>query len=166
MRAPIIAVLLALAACDRGGAETAAAAPAAEAGAAQAWLEQNRRQPGVQVTPSGLQYKVVRAGPADGRRPQEGDEVKVHYEGTLTDGTVFDSSYQDGAPRVFTVGQLVEGWNEALQLMRPGDQWLLYVPPSLGYGPESMGPIPGNSVLVFRMEMLDVLPAGGGVQRG
>jgi peptidylprolyl isomerase/FKBP-type peptidyl-prolyl cis-trans isomerase FklB len=162
MRAPIIAVLLALAACERGGAET----PAPGAGVALAWMEQNRAQQGVQTTASGLQYKVVRAGPADGRRPQEGDEVKVHYEGTLTDGTVFDSSYQDGAPRVFTVGRLVPGWNEALQLMRPGDEWLLYVPPSLGYGEEDMGPIPGNSVLVFRMEMLDVLPAGGGVQRG
>jgi peptidylprolyl isomerase/FKBP-type peptidyl-prolyl cis-trans isomerase FklB len=165
MRAPIIAFLLALAACDRGGAE-APAAPAPPTGAAAAFLAENRRQEGVQVTASGLQYKVVRAGPADGRRPQEGDEVKVHYEGTLTDGTVFDSSYQDGAPRVFTVGRLVDGWNEALQLMRPGDEWLLYVPPSLGYGAEGLGPIPGNSVLVFRMELLDVLPAGGGVQRG
>ncbi len=163
MRATIIAVLLALAACDRGGAETP---PAADPGAAQAWMEQNKTQQGVQVTASGLQYKVVRAGPADGRRPQEGDEVKVHYEGTLTDGTVFDSSYRDGSPRVFTVGQLVDGWNEALQLMRPGDEWLLYVPPSLGYGEDGIGPIPPNSVLVFRMEMLDVLPAGGGVQRG
>ena len=163
MRAPIIAVLLALTACERGGAETP---PAQEPGVAQAWLDQNRRQQGVQTTASGLQYKVVRAGPAGGRRPQEGDEVKVHYEGTLTDGTVFDSSYQDGAPRVFTVGDLVEGWNEALQLMRPGDEWLLYVPPSLGYGENGIGPIPPNSVLVFRMEMLDVLPAGGGVQRG
>jgi peptidylprolyl isomerase/FKBP-type peptidyl-prolyl cis-trans isomerase FklB len=92
--------------------------------------------------------------------------VKVHYEGTLTDGQVFDSSYQAGAPAVFTVGEVVEGWNEVLQLMRPGDEWLVYIPPQLGYGEGGAGPIPPNSVLVFRMELLDVLPRGGGVQRG
>ena len=158
MRAVLLAVLLSLAACDRGD-------PAAE-GAARAFLEQNRKEPGIKVTKSGLQYKVLRAAPAGALRPKPGDTVKVHYEGTLTDGTVFDSSYQQGVPAVFQVGDLVEGWNEALQLMHVGEEWLLFVPPDLAYGEHGAGPIPPNSVLVFRMEMLDVLPAGGGVQRG
>ena len=161
MRAPLLAVLLLLAACDR----EAAASPEAAA-AAQAFLEQNRTQAGVQTTASGLQYKVIRSGPADGVRPRPGDDIKVHYEGALTNGEVFDSSYRDGTPRVFTLGELVPGWEEALPMMRPGDEWMLYVPPALGYGEEGVGPIPPNSVLVFRMELLDVLPRGGGVERG
>ena len=162
MRAPLIAALLLLSACNRGEEADSPATP----GPAQLFLTENRTEAGVKTTESGLQYKVIRSGPDDGVRPKVGDEVKVHYEGTLTDGTVFDSSYQSGAPRVFTVGQLVPGWDEVLQLMRPGDEWLVYVPPALGYGERGVGPIPPNSVLVFRMELLDVLPLGGGVQRG
>ena len=158
MRAVLLAVLLALSACDRGGSEAE--------GAARAFLEQNRKEPGIKVTASGLQYKVVRAAAPNAARPKRGDTVKVHYEGTLTDGTVFDSSYQQGVPAVFTVGALVEGWNEALQLMRVGEEWLLFVPPDLAYGEHGAGPIPPNSVLVFRMELLDVLPDEGGVQHG
>ena len=159
--AAAVVAALAFTGCDRGQ-------PAAQVSPeAQAFLDKNKAEPGVKTTASGLQYKVVRAGPADGRRPQPGDEVKVHYQGTLLDGTVFDSTYQQGAPAVFEVGQLVEGWNEALQLMRPGDEFLLYVPPGLAYGDEGAGGvIPPGAVLVFRMELLDVLPKGGGVQRG
>ena len=166
MRAALFAALILLGACNRGDAADPPTSPGPAAAEAQAWLDKNKSEAGVQTTASGLQYKVVRAGPADGVRPKKGDEVKVHYEGTLTDGQVFDSSYQQGVPAVFAVGDLVEGWNEVLTLMRPGDQWLVYVPPELGYGERSMGPIPPNSVLVFRMELLDVLPKGGGVQRG
>ena len=161
----VLAALLALAACDRS--ETKAQ-PAPLTGPGADFLAKNKADPAVKTTASGLQYKVVRAGPAEGAHPQDGDEVKVHYEGTLLDGTVFDSSYQQGAPAVFEVGQLVDGWNEALKLMKPGDEFLLYVPPSLAYGEQGAGGgvIPPNSVLVFRMELLDVLPKGAGVQRG
>jgi peptidylprolyl isomerase/FKBP-type peptidyl-prolyl cis-trans isomerase FklB len=159
-----LAVALSLAACDRSQSAPAASAPTGEA---KAFLDRNAREEGVKTTASGLQYKVVRSGPADGVRPKEGDEVKVHYQGSLIDGTVFDSSYQQGVPAIFEVGQLVDGWNEALQLMKPGDEFLLYVPPNLAYGEEGAGGvIPPNAVLVFRMELLDVLPRGGGVQRG
>lgn len=152
-------VLMGAAACQRGP-------EAAPPGEAEAFLAKNKVEPGVTTTKSGLQYKVVRAGGADGIRPREGDTVKVHYEGKLPSGEVFDSSFEQGTPAVFTVGDLVPGWNEALQLMRPGDEWLLTVPPALGYGEEGIGPIPGDSVLVFRMQLLDVLPRGGAVAVG
>ena len=158
MRAVLLAVLLSLAACDK--------APEVRT-EDKAFLEQNRKQPGVKVTNSGLQYKVLRAAPPGAPRAKRGDTVKVHYEGTLTDGTVFDSSYQQGVPAVFQVGDLVEGWNEVLQLMRAGDEWIVVLPPELAYGEAGAPPvIPPNSVLVFRMELLDVLPDGGPVQRG
>ena len=155
---------LALAGCGQifgtpGQAPAEAASSPAEA---SAFLEKNARAEGVVVRPSGLQYKVVRSGPAEGPRPAMGDEVKVHYHGTLPDGTVFDSSYESGQPAVFTVGQLVEGFNEALTLMRPGDIWYIYLPPELGYGDRPAGQIPPGSVLVFKLEMIGVLPHGGG----
>jgi peptidylprolyl isomerase/FKBP-type peptidyl-prolyl cis-trans isomerase FklB len=153
-------MLMAASACQRGPEPM-------EPAEAQAYLARNKAAPGVQTTASGLQYKVVRSGPATGIRPRLGDAVKVHYEGKLVSGEVFDSSYERGTPQVFTVGDLVEGWNEALQLMRPGDEWLLTVPPELGYGADGAGGvIPGGAVLIFRMEMLGVLPQGGAVGRG
>ena len=115
-------------------------------------------QPGMTATASGLIYKVEHAGPASGAHPRLGDQVRVSYVGKLTDGTVFDSSDSNGGPVVMTVGALVPGWNEALQLMRPGDDWSLYLPPSLGYGDQPTGPIPANSVMVFRMQLLATLP--------
>ena len=138
-----------------------------QSGKAQAFLAQNARQPGVHVLPSGLQFKVVRSGPADGLRPQLGDEVKVNYEGKLIDNTVFDSSYQRGVPAAMPLKGLIKGWQEALQLMRPGDEWILYVPPSLGYGDEGAGGvIPPGAALVFRIELVGVLPGEGRVQQG
>ena len=148
---PALLALLLFAACNQGP----EAVPTAESNAV---LEQNAAAPGVVTLPSGLQYKVVKGGPADGYRPKPGDAVKVHYEGRLPSGEVFDSSYEAGTPSVFTVGQLVPGWNQALQLMKPGDVWELTVPPKLGYGDEGAGPIPPGSVLIFKMELLDVLP--------
>jgi len=126
--------------------------------AAQAFMAQNAKQPGVVTLADGLQYKVVRSGPPSGPKPAPTDEVKVNYEGKLVDGTVFDSSYERGVPASFPLQGLVAAWKEALVMMRPGDEWILYVPPELGYGAQDKGPIPGNSVMIFRIELIDVLP--------
>jgi len=134
-----------------------AAAPAAPDPAA--FLAQNAKAPGVTTLPSGLQYKVLKAGDAKGPSPKPGDAIKVHYEGKLADGTVFDSSFQRGKPVLMPLGGLVPAWMEALPLMHPGDEWILYVPPDLGYGPEGQGPIPPNSVLIFRIQFLGMLSA-------
>jgi len=146
------AAVLVLAACSPPGEGVA------NADAAAAFLADNAQEPGVVTLPSGLQYRVVRSGPESGAHPRPQDEVRVHYEGTLVDGTVFDSSYREGAPVVFTLGNLIPGWVEGIGLMRPGDEWFLYVPPELGYGARTAGQIPPNSVLVFRIELLGVLP--------
>jgi FKBP-type peptidyl-prolyl cis-trans isomerase FklB len=124
-----------------------------------AWLAANAKQPGVITTASGLQYKIVKAGDAKGPSPKEGDVIKVNYEGTLIDGTVFDSSFKRGKPALMPLGNLVPGWMEALPKMHKGDEWLLYVSPELGYGPEGRGPIPANSVMVFKLQLLDFLSA-------
>lgn len=125
--------------------------------AADAFMAQNAKQPGVITLPEGLQYKVVRSGPNGGMHPTRADEVKVHYEGKLVDGTIFDSSYERGVPASFPLDGLVPAWIIALQRMKAGDEWILYVPPALGYGADDKGPIPGNSVMIFRIELLDVL---------
>lgn len=154
-----------LSACGPKTPDPALAQSAAEA---KAFMEKNASAEGVHVLPSGLQYKVIRSGPADGMRPQETDEVKVHYEGKFLDGKVFDSSYERGMPAAMPLKALIPGWVEALKLMRPGDEWMLYVPPELGYGEEGAGggEIPPNSVLIFRIELLGVLPGPGRVGQG
>ncbi len=157
----LIALLAAspLTACAREqvAPETATPSPAAAEG--QAWLAKNKTEPGVVTTASGLQYKVLGSGPKTGIPPKAGDLMRLHYEGALTDGTVFDSSYQRGAPAVLPLGSLVPGWEEALPLMRKGDVWMLYTPSELGYGSEGAGGvIPPDAVLVFKVELLDVLP--------
>ncbi len=153
------ALVLGLAAC--GG------APAGEgAEAAKAHMAKNARKDGVVTLPSGVQYEIVRAGPAEGLKPGPHDEVKVHYEGRLVDGEVFDSSYERGVPAAMPLQALIPAWIEVLQLMRPGDEWLITVPPEMGYGERGQGPIPPNSVLIFRIELIDVLPAPGRVQQG
>ncbi|WP_091736460.1 FKBP-type peptidyl-prolyl cis-trans isomerase [Phenylobacterium immobile] len=134
--------------------------------ASKTFMAKNAKEPGVKTLPSGLQFKVVREGPATGLRPKLGDEVKVHYEGKLVDGTVFDSSYERGQPAAMPLRALIPGWREALQLMRPGDEWTLYVPPALGYGDEPAGQIPPGSALVFRIELIDVLPGPGTIVAG
>lgn len=154
-----LALALALAAC-------APHAPAPDAAAfSQAFLTKNAHAPGVVTTASGLQYRVLRSGAPGGLRPKLADEVKVDYEGKLLDGRVIDSSYERGAPAVMTVRDLVPGWREALQLMRPGDQWLIYLPPKLGYGERGAGPIPPNAVLVFKLELIGVAPDASSVGR-
>lgn len=111
------------------------------------------------TTASGLAYHVVRRGSKTGTPAAEGDTVTFDYEGKLLDGTVFDSSFQRGTPISGQVGQFVPGFNEALKLMRPGDEWVVWIPPSLGYGAQATGPIPANSTLRFRMALRSVSPA-------
>ena len=147
-----LGLALALAACG-----APKAAKSGDIQAATSFMATNAKLPGVVTLPSGLQYKIVTSGPADGPHPRLSDEVKVNYEGKLLSGEVFDSSFARGAPADFPLEGLVPGWVEALQLMRPGDEWILYVPPALGYGEDGQGPIPGNSVLIFRIQLLGVL---------
>jgi FKBP-type peptidyl-prolyl cis-trans isomerase FklB len=165
MRRPILTLALAFAlplgACHRAGAqaEPDPAAAAAEAARGDAFLAKNAHAPGVVALPSGLQYKVVKSGPPTGLHPKPGDEIRVHYEGALVDGTVFDSTLQSGQPAVMTLGGLVPGWMEALPMMRPGDEWILYVPAKLGYGDRGAGGvIPPGATLVFKLQLLGVLP--------
>ena len=122
------------------------------------FLTRNAAAKGVVTTPSGLQYFVVRSGPAAGRQPQQGDTVVFDYEGKLTTGETFDSSYARGQPISGAVGDFVPGFNEALMMMRPGDEWIVWIPPELGYGDSATGTIPPGSILRFRMELRDVLP--------
>lgn len=155
-------VALALAACG----PNRAAVTAAAMDEGRTFLAANAKAPGVVSLPSGLQYKVVKSGPAEGVRPLPGDEVKVNYEGKLISGKVFDSSYERGVPAALPLDQLVPGWIEALQLMRPGDEWVLYVPSNLAYGENGAGDIPPGSTLIFRIELLGVLPGPGHAQKG
>src|SRR5688500_13099459 len=127
------AALCGAAACGREPAPPSEVA-AQNLRAAEFFLTSNAKVEGVRTLPSGVQYKVVRSGPPGGESPDRNDLVRVDYEGTLTDGTVFDSSYQAGQPAVFTVSDVVPGWTEILQQMRVGDEWVVYLPPALGYG--------------------------------
>ena len=120
--------------------------PAAVAGAA--FLAANAKAPGVVTLPSGLQYKVITSGPKTGPSPKLGDIIKVHYEGKLLDGTVFDSSFERKQAAIMPLDGLVQAWLEALPMMHVGDEWVLYVPSELGYGEREAGPIPAGSVEV------------------
>lgn len=112
------------------------------------------------TTASGLQYRVLATGPAEGRSPSYFDSVMVHYRGTLTDGTVFDSSIERGVPATFGVGQVIAGWTEALKLMKPGDQWELFIPSRLAYGNRAVGDkIPPNSDLIFKVALIQIIGA-------
>lgn len=152
---------LALAAC-----QAKPPTPAPDPAVAAAFMADNAKKPGVKTLPSGVQYQVVTSGPESGPHPTLRDEVKVHYEGKLTNGEVFDSSFERGVPAVMPLDRLIKAWQEVIPLMRPGDEWTIYVPPAMGYGDEGGGPIPPNSVLIFRIQLLGVLPAGGGVAQG
>lgn len=122
----------------------------------KAFLEENKKRAGIITLPSGLQYEVINEG--TGKKPQATDQVRCHYEGTLIDGTLFDSSIQRGEPAVFGVNQVIPGWVEALQLMSEGAKWKLYIPSELGYGARGAGEmIPPHSTLVFEVELLEVL---------
>lgn len=123
--------------------------------AGKKFLEENAKREGVKTTESGLQYEVVKK--ADGPQPGPDDVVTVHYEGSLTDGTVFDSSIKRGTPIDLPVGGVIPGWVEGLQLMHVGEKYKLYIPSELAYGEQSPSPlIPANSVLVFDLELLGI----------
>jgi FKBP-type peptidyl-prolyl cis-trans isomerase FklB len=121
---------------------------------AKVFLEENKKKEGVTSLPSGLQYKILAEG--SGKTPKATDSVTVHYRGTLTNGTEFDSSHKRGQPATFQVGQVIRGWTEALQLMKEGSKWQLFIPPQLGYGDRGTGPIPPNSTLIFEVELISV----------
>lgn len=120
------------------------------------FLAENKQKEGVKVSDSGLQYKVVEEG--TGKSPSKGDKVKVHYKGTLIDGTVFDSSYDRGQPLEIGVGRVIPGWTEALQKMKVGAKWKLFIPSDLAYGEQGAGNIIGpNETLIFEVELLDIV---------
>ena len=122
----------------------------------KAFLEENKKKAGVVTLPSGLQYEIITEGKV--KLAKATDQVKCHYEGTLLDGTLFDSSIKRGQPAVFGVNQVIPGWVEALQLMPEGSKWKLYIPSDLAYGAQGAGEmIPPHSTLVFEVELLEVL---------
>jgi FKBP-type peptidyl-prolyl cis-trans isomerase len=121
----------------------------------EAFLEENATKKGVKTTESGLQYRVLEEG--SGKSPDENDEVTVHYEGTLINGEVFDSSYERGEPTSFPVNRVIPGWTEALQMMKEGGKWEIYIPSDLAYGQQGAGQKIGpNSTLIFTVELLEV----------
>lgn len=124
--------------------------------AGNAFLESNKSKEGVVTTESGLQYEVLEEG--SGPSPEADDRVRVHYHGTTIDGTVFDSSVERGEPAVFGVGQVIPGWTEALQMMKVGGKWKVYIPSDLAYGERGAGgDIGPNSVLIFEVELLEIV---------
>ena len=126
-----------------------------DAKAGKLFLQTNKAKKGIITTISGLQYKVLTAG--KGTPPAATDKVTVNYEGTLVDGTIFDSSYKRGKPLTFAVDGVIRGWTEALEKMRPGATWMLYIPAKLAYGSRAMGKlIPPNSTLVFKVNLISV----------
>lgn len=121
----------------------------------KAFLAENKNKSGIVTLPSGLQYEVIKEG--TGVTPIISDVVSCHYKGTLLDGTVFDSSYDRGEPTSFPVNGVIPGWTEALQLMKIGSQWKLYIPYELAYGERGAGPIEPYSMLVFEIELIDIV---------
>lgn len=127
----------------------------------ETFLVENGKKEGVVTLPSGLQYQILTEG--NGEKPTASDKVKVHYHGTLIDGTTFDSSVDRGQPASFGVGQVIPGWTEALQLMPVGSKWKLFIPQNLAYGPQQAGPsIKPFSTLIFEVELLDIENQEGG----
>ena len=120
----------------------------------EAFLKENAKKEGVVTLPSGLQYKVIKEG--NGRVPGASSLVKVHYEGYLLDGSVFDSSYNRGRPTIFRPNQTIKGWCEALQHMPVGSTWEIYIPSELGYGDREQGDILPFSTLCFKIELLSI----------
>ena len=122
----------------------------------KAFLESNGKRPEVITLKSGLQYEIINKG--NGNQPKASDKVRVHYHGTLIDGTVFDSSVRRGEPATFGVTQVISGWVEALQLMPVGSKWKLYIPSNLAYGAQGAGQHIGpHTTLIFEVELLDIV---------
>ncbi len=121
----------------------------------EAFLSENKKKEGVKTLPSGLQYKIIKAG--TGKKPKSNDTVTVNYRGTLIDGTEFDSSFRRGQPATFPVSGVIPGWTEAMQLMAEGAKWELFVPPNLAYGERGAGGLIGpNATLIFEVELIFV----------
>ncbi|MCC9167474.1 FKBP-type peptidyl-prolyl cis-trans isomerase [Pontibacter harenae] len=121
----------------------------------EAFLAENKSKEGVKTLPSGLQYQVLQEG--NGKSPSSSDQVTTHYHGTLIDGTVFDSSYERGQPATFPVNGVIAGWTEALQMMKEGAKWRLFIPSNLAYGSQGAGDVIGpNTTLVFDVELITV----------
>lgn len=159
MTKPILAAILSLL---LGACATAPAVPTPPATApGPDFLVRNAAARNVVTTSTGLQYFILRSGTPTGLRPGEGDTVTFDYEGKLITGETFDSSYERGTPLTGPVDGFVPGFTEALKLMRPGDEWIVWIPPALGYGDRAVGPIPAGSVLRFRLALHDVAPAEG-----
>lgn len=124
--------------------------------AGEAFLAENGKRPEVTTTASGLQYEVLAEG--NGDMPTAGDQVTVHYTGKLIDGTVFDSSVERGQPATFGVTQVIPGWVEALQMMKVGSKWRLFIPSNIAYGPQGAGGVIGpNATLIFDVELLQIV---------
>jgi peptidylprolyl isomerase/FKBP-type peptidyl-prolyl cis-trans isomerase FklB len=154
--------LFLIAAAALAVAAPASAAPAnapPETPAGPDFLAKNGAAKGVVTTPSGLEYFIVKSGPKTGKSPGPTDSATFDYEVKLLTGEVIDSSYANGEPLTGAVGNFVPGFSEALELMRPGDEWIVWVPPQLGYGDKDVGPIPGGSVLRFKLALQKVTPA-------
>jgi FKBP-type peptidyl-prolyl cis-trans isomerase FklB len=125
--------------------------------AGEAFLAENKKKEGVVTLPSGLQYKILKAG--DGKKPTAEDTVVCQYRGTLIDGKEFDSSYKRNQPATFPVNRVIKGWTEALQLMPAGSKWQLFIPPDLAYGERGAGEaVPPNSTLIFEVELISITP--------
>lgn len=123
-----------------------------------AFLAENKKKDGVKTLPSGLQYKVITEG--TGKTPKAGDTVTVNYRGTLIDGTEFDSSFKRGQPATFPVNGVIKGWTEALQLMKEGTKWQVFIPSDLAYGDKGAGGMIGpNAVLIFDVELISIKEA-------
>lgn len=160
MRLVILMLLTIIVGCSGEGApatklELEKDAPMSNKEAADAFMQSNAAKPNVIQTESGLQYTIIESG--TGSTPKPSDTVAAHYAGRLLDGSEFDSSYSRGEPLTIAVGGVIKGWTEALQLMSIGSKYELYIPSDLAYGPRGSGKIPPNAVLIFTVELLDVL---------
>jgi FKBP-type peptidyl-prolyl cis-trans isomerase FklB len=125
--------------------------------AGKKFLEDNKKKKGIITTKSGLQYKIIKSGKADGKSPKATETVTTHYRGTLIDGTEFDSSYARKKPTSFPVNGVIKGWTEALQLMKPGDKWKLFIPSELAYGDRGAGQKIGpGATLIFDIELIKI----------
>lgn len=150
-RASLFSSLLVAAGLVVAGPAGALAGTPAEAAA---FLKQKAAEPGVVSLPSGLEYKIVESGDATGTHPTAANSVMVNYVGKLSDGATFDDSH--GQIVTLPLSGVIKGWTEGMQLMRPGDIWMLYIPPALAYGAKGAGPIPPNAALQFRIELVAI----------